>query len=127
MTEIRDLHGMILLDVMRYTSADDGAVYYNPVIVFSFSSDEDDQVIIPTDIHHTVCSDALKQVLNGVGVMFTSVCADVRVFDNQTGDVVETINLNQLMFQSVKERINSMVQEMAETEEPDTQQKRLLH
>lgn len=124
MKELRDLYGMVMVDVLKYVSKEDGLVYYNPIVVYSFDKGEENQVLIPTDIHNTDYKESLKQVMQGLGIMYTYISAEARIFDVNTGDVLETINMNQMMFESIQEKLVGM---MSSQDDDDAEEERILH
>lgn len=124
MKEIRDLYGMVMVDVLKYTSKEDGLEYYNPLVVYSFGEGEDNQVFVPTDIHHVDYKESLRQVMQALGIMYTYISAEARIFDVKTGDVLETINMNQMMFDSIQEKLLGMMLPQDDDEPGD---ERILH
>lgn len=124
MRELQDLYGMVMVDVLKYTSKEDGLEYYNPIVVYSFGKGEENQVLVPTDIHHVDYKESLKQVMQGLGIMYTYISAEARIFDVKTGDVLETINMNQMMFDSIQEKLVGM---MSSQDDDGAEEERILH
>lgn len=93
---LKEIHGHVMLDIMKYKSEEDGMVYFNPTITFAFSKEEEDRVTICTDIHVENPLEALGQCLHGMGNLFIGISATVTIYDASSGEEIEELDLNEL-------------------------------
>lgn len=92
---LREIYGHVMLDIMKYEGEDD-KTYFNPTVTFAFSKNETDRVTICTDIHVEDPLEALGQCLHGMGHIFVGISANVTIYDAETGETIEEIDLNEI-------------------------------
>ena len=91
---ISKIYGNIGVDLLSYKEGT--LVYYTPIVTFFFEPEGKQNISIACDIRSVDSIQVLRQALDGINKLFIKISALVNVIDNETLQIIEVINLNEI-------------------------------
>ena len=88
--------GNLILDIVRYKT-EEGAPYYSVIATFSLDEGYKELVTVTTEIAEPSALGAMRVGIECFGRMYSNICSVVTIYDGDTGQRPERIDVNKMI------------------------------
>ena len=87
-------YGNVVVDVFKHTT--DGKTQYNSGVTYFFDDQAKTGLTLLTDVHTDTSKECLEITLRSIGNIYSMISAHCGVYDADSGELIDELNLNEL-------------------------------